>query len=239
MRTIVILFFFGMVSLTFSQAQNVSVCTVGNKISGFSLQTYQGGTFSMEALKGKNILIISSRGKYKDNSWCTICHYQYAEFVELEQTQNLRKKYNMEIAFLFPFNTDTFRSWENSFPAEMDKLNAWKNPENPDSLNAGQKSWMEFAKKAFPKTFNFRKNKIQLTIPLLIDENHEVAKGLDLFRTEWGGTKTDQNIPAVYLIDKDGILRFKYVSQSTLDRPSANYIMKMIDNMLEGKLNEW
>jgi len=51
-------------------------------------------------------------------------------------------------------------------------------------------------------------------------------------RTEWDGTNVLQNVPTVYIIDKDGILRFKYLSQSTIDRPSAEYILNYIESTL-------
>jgi hypothetical protein len=32
------------------------------------------------------------------------------------------------------------------------------------------------------------------------------------------------NIPAVFIIDKNGILQFKYISQVTFDRPRFDYL---------------
>jgi peroxiredoxin len=230
--------FTGLVLLLFAltaQAQNGQVKTgiVGNKISDFTLQTYQGGEFSMQNMRGKNVLLIASRGKYADNSWCTICYYQYAEFADLELKEQIRKKYNLEIVFLLPYDKDTLIKWEKMFPIEIVKIEKWKYPENPDSLTARQKEWMEFSRANYPKKFDFTGQKVPLPLPILIDNKQEVSKGLDLFRTEWGKSKTAQNIPALFLIDKNGIIRFKYISQNTTDRPTSAYVIEMIEKLLK------
>lgn len=216
------------------QAQNnlVKIGIVGNKISDFTLQTYQGEEFSMQKMRGKNVLLIASRGKYADNGWCTICNYQYADFADLELKESIRIKYNLEIVFLLPFNKDTLISWEKAFPNEIAKIEKWKYPEKPDSISAKQKEWMEFARTNYPKSFDFTGKKVPLPLPILIDDKQEVSKGLDLFRTEWGKSKTAQNIPAVFLIDKNGIIKFKYISQTTIDRPTSAYILEIINKML-------
>jgi peroxiredoxin len=220
-------------SNSYSQNGGVKIGILGEKFSDFTLKTYQGDQLSTSELRGKNILLISSRGKYNDNYWCGICFYQYAEFADLELTQKIREKYNMEIVFLLPYSKDTITSWEKNFPGGLAYLENVKNPVNPEKLSDDQKSWMDFARHHFPKTFNYGDKKIPLPLPILVDEKQEVSKGLDLMRTEWGGTKTLQNVPAVYFIDKDGILRFKYISQSTIDRPSAEYILNFIESILK------
>jgi hypothetical protein len=184
-------------------------------------------------MRGKNILLISSRGKYNDSYWCGICYYQYAEFAELELTQKICEKYNMEILFLLPYSKDTISSWEKNFPGGLAYLEHVKNPTDSDKLSDEQKNWMNFARNHYPKKFNYGDKKIPLTLPILIDDKQEVSKGLDVMRTEWDGTKTLQNVPVVYLIDKDGILRFKYISQSTTDRPSAEYILNYIEKIID------
>jgi hypothetical protein len=40
-------------------------------------------------------------------------------------------------------------------------------------------------------------------------------------------------VPTVFLIDKAGVIRFKYTSQSTYDRPSAGYLVKVLARMME------
>jgi peroxiredoxin len=215
------------------QAQNqpVKVGIVGNKISDFTLPTYQGEVFSMNKMMGKNVLLIVSRGKYAENGWCTICYYQYADFADLELKDQIQKKYNLEIVFLLPYGKDTMAKWERQFPIEIANIEKWKNPEKPDSLTARQKEWMLFARANYPKNFDFTGKKLNLPFPILMDETHEISKGLDLFRTEWGKSKAEQNIPAVYIIDKNGIIQFKYISQNTTDRPTSNYILEMIEKL--------
>ena len=216
----------------YSQNENVKPGILGDKFSNFTLWTYQGQQLSLQDLRGKNVLFIVSRGKYKDDAWCAICNYQYADFADLELTGHIRQKYNLEIVFLLPYNKDSIVSWEKAFPGGIAYLENTKNPANPASLNPGQKGWMEFARVHFPKKFDFTGKKVPLPLPILIDDKQEVSKGLDVLRMEWDGTKTMQDIPTVFIIDKDGILRFKYISQSTVDRPSSAYILNFIEKML-------
>jgi peroxiredoxin len=215
-------------------AQNTAVKTgiVGFKMSDFTLPTYQGGTFSMEKTRGKNVLLVVSRGRYADSNWCAICNYQYSDFADLEKKEQIQKQYNLEIVFLMPYGKADLMKWEQGFAHSLDKIEKWKHPENENNLNDEQKDWTAFARGAYPKTFVFPQGKVELPFPVLMDENHEVSKGLDLFRMEWDYGKTAQNIPAVYLMDQEGIIRFKYISQNTTDRPSAQYVLKMASLLL-------
>jgi len=47
--------------------------------------------------------------------------------------------------------------------------------------------------------------------------------------TEWGGSKVDQNIPSIYIVDAGGILQFKYLGQNTVDRPEYDYLFKVLE----------
>jgi len=215
-------------------AQNEQVKTgiVGQRMSNFTLPTYQGQELSMQSLRGKNVLFVVSRGKYSDNKWCTICQYQYADYADMAIYQNIREKYNLEILFLFPYPKDTLKSWENAFPSDMLTVEKWKNPTNPEKVTPKQQEWANFARANYPKKFNFTDKKVPLPLPILIDEKQEVSRGLDLLRMEWDGGKAMQNIPAIYIIDKEGIIRFKYISQNTTDRPTSAYILNFIEKML-------
>ena len=73
---------------SYSQNEGIQIGIVGDKFSDFTLKTYQGSQISTSELRGKNILLISSRGKYYDRYWCGICYYQYAKFVDLKQLNN-------------------------------------------------------------------------------------------------------------------------------------------------------
>jgi len=71
--------------------------------------------------------------------------------------------------------------------------------------------------------------------PVLVDADRRLSKSLGLFRTEWSGGKADQNIPSVFIVDRDGILLFKYMGQNTTDRPSADYLFTVLDVINSGK----
>ena len=58
--------------------------------------------------------------------------------------------------------------------------------------------------------------------------NATVSRGLDLFTLAWDNSKVEQNIPAVYLLDRDGNVRFKYLSQNTLDRPGSDDLLEIL-----------
>jgi len=63
----------------------------------------------------------------------------------------------------------------------------------------------------------------------LSDGNRTVSNGFKLYKNE---PDAPQNTPAIYIIDKEGKLRFKYLSQDTKDRPSYNYLFGFIEKMI-------
>ena len=71
--------------------------------------------------------------------------------------------------------------------------------------------------------------------PILVDGERTLSKKLDLFRNEWNGSKVDQNIPSVYIVDAAGVLQFKYLGQNTVDRPGYDYILKVLEVINSGK----
>jgi peroxiredoxin len=219
--------------LIFSQNVDIKPPILGEKFPDFTLPIYQGGEFKMAEMLGKNVLLISSRGKYADDHWCAICNYQYADFVELVEKDSILEKYNLAIAFLMPYSKDILSGWENAFPGDMKKIEGWKYPENIESQTPDQKNWTDYTRQQFPKTFIFQDDKVKLLLPVLVDENQELSKGLDIFRTEWTGATSPQNIPSVYIVDSKGVLRFKYISQNTFDRPSSDYIIAFIQSMIK------
>ncbi len=81
--------FFGMAfySMSFSQDTEIKPVTVGQAMPDFTLPVYQGGDLTLSSLKGKNVLLIFPRGFARQNYWCTICNYKYAELVDLEQKE--------------------------------------------------------------------------------------------------------------------------------------------------------
>jgi alkyl hydroperoxide reductase subunit AhpC len=77
----------------------------------------------------------------------------------------------------------------------------------------------------------YEKGKVPTPFPILIDAERTVTKGLGIFTMEWSGRKIEQNIPTVLILDKNGTVQFKYMSQNTIDRPSAKYLRKFLETL--------
>jgi hypothetical protein len=182
-------------------------------------------------LKGKNVLIIFPRGRVADH-WCQICHYQYAELADLEKVQQIRKKFNLEILFVLPYDKTTVEHWVSIFPEQMEVIEGWKNPPAEAQKDPATVRWMETSRRLFPKKFAMTKDNIPTPFPILIDAERKVSEGLQLFTLFWDKSYVEQNIATVFLLDKTGQVRFKYFSQSTVDRPSADFLLKFIERML-------
>jgi len=215
--------------ILFSQTNEIKPVTLESAMPDFSLPVFQGGEMAISRLKGKNILLIFPRGHSRDNAWCHVCNYQYAEWAELEAKNQIREKYNVEVLFVLPYGKEAVTEWVDKFYDQLQDLEKGKNPPEPEKLDERGKSRTEFYKRVFPKSFSYEEGKVPLPFPILIDEGAKVSTGLGLFTTEWGGSKVEQNIPAVYIVDKNGILQFKYISQNTFDRPGPDYLLKVLD----------
>ena len=218
-------------STAFCQNNNVIPVTINEKFSDFSLKTYTGENVTLSEMLGKKVMLVFVRGKVTPEIWCSICHYQYLELVEMEDIDNLREKYNLEIFFVLPYIKDSVDNWIKAFPKSLETVHGWKNPENLDSISQGAKEWMKFTQEFFPKEFDFKLEDFSLQLPVLMDEDQMVSKGLYLLKDEWGGTKVMQNVPTVYIIDEEGYVKFKYTSQYTNDRPDAKYLEKYLEKM--------
>jgi len=217
----------------FSQEQEIRPVTLGQPMPDFTLPVFQGGELTLSSLKGKKVLIIFPRGYAAEGRWCTICHYKYAELAELENREQLRKKNNLEILYVFPYPKETVRQWLEVLPDQLDKIKSWKYPPDPDKLDEKEKARVERSKKGFPKDLSLEKGQTLAPFPILIDEQRKVTKGLGVFTTEWGGSKVDQLIPSIFLLDRNGILQFKYIGQNTWDRPSYEYLIRILDLIVE------
>jgi peroxiredoxin len=212
-----------------SQEPQVKPALLEQPMPDFTLPALQGGTVTLSSLKGKNVLIIFPRGFAAEGRWCTICNYKYAELIDFEKTEDLRKKFDLEILYIFPYGKETVQLWLDALPEQLDKIKTWKNPAEADMQDEKAKARMEMARKGFPKEYSAEKGKVPVPFRILMDEDRKLTKGLDLFMTEWSGSKADQLIPSVFVIDKQGILRFKYVGQNTWDRPSWEYMKKVLE----------
>ncbi|MGA2361476.1 MAG: redoxin domain-containing protein [Candidatus Aminicenantales bacterium] len=211
------------------QEPEMKPAIIEQPMQDFSLPTYQGGTVTLSQLKGKNVMIIFVRGYAAPGYWCTICNYRYVELAELEKAQQIRKKYNVEVLVVFPYSREIVQSWLEALPGQLDKIREGKNPTDPTKLDEAGKRRMTRWRQFFPKDFSLSKGEILDPFPVLIDADRAVSKRLGLFQTEWSGSKVDQNIPSVFILDRNGVLLFKYMGQNTTDRPSYDYLFKVLD----------
>jgi peroxiredoxin len=218
-----------------AQEPQVKPVLLGEEMPDFTLPAYQGGEVTLSKLKGKNVMIVFPRGFAAEGRWCTICNYKYGELVDLEKTEHLRQKYNLEILYVFPYGKDTVKQWVDVLPEQMDKIKTWKNPPEPEKLDEKGKARLDMVRKRFPKDLSFEKGNVPVPFPILIDEGRKLTKGLGLFTTDWSGSKAEQLIPSVFVLDKDGVLQFKYIGQNTWDRPSWEYMEKVLEIFNSGK----
>jgi peroxiredoxin len=218
-----------------AQEPQVKPVLLGEKMPDFTLPAYQGGEVTLSKLKGKNVMIVFPRGFAAEGRWCTICNYKYGELVDLEKTEHLRQKYNLEILYVFPYGKDTVKQWVDVLPEQMDKIKTWKNPPEPEKLDEKGKARLDMVRKRFPKDLSFEKGNVPVPFPILIDEDRKLTKGLGLFTTDWSGSKAEQLIPSVFVLDKDGVLQFKYIGQNTWDRPNWEYMEKVLEIVNSGK----
>jgi len=219
------------VSMLPAQAAPLKPVNFGDLFPDFTLPAVQGGNVTLSALQGKNVLIVFPRGRVADH-WCQICHYQYAELADLEKTQQIRKKYNLEILFVLPYDKITVEHWVNIFPEQMEVIEGWKNPPAEAQKDPATLRWMETSRRLFPKKIAMAKESIPIPFPILIDGERKVSEGLQLFTLFWDRSYVEQNIATVFLLDGQGRVRFKYFSQSTVDRPDAAFLLKFIERML-------
>jgi peroxiredoxin len=226
-KTLITAFFCFILFNTVMEAQ-IRPVSVLQSMPDFTLPVYQGGEIGLSQLKGKNVLLIFPRGLAGKDHWCHVCNYQYAELAELESDQNIRERYNLEILFVLPYPRERVQDWVDKFPQQMADIENWKNPAEPEKLDERGRSRLEMMKQYFPKSFSFEKGKVPLPFPILIDADAAVSKGLGVFTTEWSGSKIEQNVPTIYIIDTEGILQFKYISQNTFDRPGPEYLQKVM-----------
>jgi peroxiredoxin len=202
---------------------------VGQPMPDFTLPVYQGGALTLSSLRGKNVLILFPRGYAAENYWCTICNYRYVELAELEKAKKIRAKYNVEVLVVFPYSQDIVKAWLEALPGQLETVRTTKNPADPSKLDEKGKLRMERFRELFPADYALAKGTILAPFPILVDGERKLSKGLGLFQTEWNGSKVDQNIPSIYIVDANGVLQFKYLGQNTVDRPGYDYLLKVLE----------
>jgi hypothetical protein len=177
--------------------------------------------------------LIFPRGLAGENHWCHVCDYQYADLTALEQETGFRKSHNLEVFFVLPYPRAMVQDWVDDFADQLNDIEGWKNPADADKLDEKGKARLLLMRAAFPRRLLYEKGHIPLPFPVLIDDGAKVSKGLGLFTLDWGGAKIEQNVPTVLLIDAKGIVRFKYISQTTFDRPQAEYLLKFLETIMK------
>ena len=115
--------------LAAAQEVETKPVTVGQPMPDFTLPAYQGGTVTLSALRGKNVMIIFPRGYAAENYWCTICNYKYAELVE--------------VLIVLPYGPDVAKAWVDVLPGQLDKVKERKHPADPAKLDDKGKQSME------------------------------------------------------------------------------------------------
>lgn len=196
----------------------------GEPMPAFSLPVHGGGTWTLGEHKGKNVLLMFPRG-WVGNSWCTFCPYQYLDFAELEKKEKILKKYNLEIVFVMPYADEKVSDWMAKFPETMKTLEGIKNP--PAGTTGIQKEFADWTREHFPHSFDLSGG-VPNTFPVLVDSDRKLSKQLKIFTGFWDGASSEQNVASVFLIDSNGILRWKYIGQMTEDRPSTEFILEMV-----------
>ncbi len=214
-----------------AQAAPIKPANLGDLFPAFTLPAVQGGEISLASLKGKNVLIVFPRGRVDDH-WCQICHYQYAELADMEKALQFRKKYNLEVLFVLPYDQATVQHWVDIFPEQMAVIDKWKNPTEEELKNPRTRAWMEQVRLLLPKKLLVNKENIPVPFPILIDGERRLSEGLQLFTLFWDYSYVEQNVSTVFILDGEGKVRFKYHSQGTTDRPGADFLLKFIERML-------
>ncbi len=217
-----------MLVTTLSLTAQIQPAMLNQPMNNFTLPTYDGKTVSLSDFKGKNVLVVFPRVFAAEGRWCSICNYQYAEVMAL--AKKAKQKYNLEILYVISFSENTIRNWIDAFPDQMTAIEQMKIPKDNTEQSSRR---AEFAKNFFVNKYEFTKGEVPTPFPILIDSARTVSKSLGIFTNEWNGSKVEQDIPSVYLLDKNGILKFKYVSQTTVDRPKNDYMLQVFDSFLK------
>lgn len=208
-----------------AQDSQLRPVTVGSVMPDITLPVYQGGEVTLSDLRGKRVMLVFPRGLARPTSWCHICPYQFAELAEYDANSRFRENENLEILYVLPYNREKVGEWIDAFPQLFQDIEERKNPTNLASLDAAGRARVERSRQVYPETFHMEPEEVEQAFPILVDQNHVVSSGLGLFTTDWSGSDAEQNIPTILIVDEDGVLRFKYMSQNTVDRPPLDHLV--------------
>ena len=212
------------------QKKPLDLAILGEPLKDFTLPVFQGGEYQLSKNINKNILLVFPRGYYNKDVWCDICSYEYLDLVDEFYNKKLAEKYNLDIAVILPYDEATIEMWIKDMPETYSSLEAGKHTDTVNNEKA--KTWVLFTQRHYPKTFNITEGKTPVPFKILMDKNHELSERLEIFKTEWRGTTVDQNMPTFILLDRQGKVVFKYISQHTIDRPTMNYLTQVMDTFI-------
>ena len=211
-----------------AQAPAPRPVTVGSPMPDFTLPVLQGGEVTLSKLRGKNVMILFPRGLSRPDAWCHICPYQHSELVEYEAQTGFRARFNLEILWVMPYSREMVAKWLDDYPRLLQENEDGKNPPNAAALDSAGRARMERARAIYPKTFKATKGQVPAPFPILVDADRTLSQGLGFFTTNWSGSNAEQNVPTVLIIDANGVLQFKYMSQNTVDRPPLEYLVRVV-----------
>jgi len=215
------------------QSTRIRPAVLGQPLPDISLPSLRGGDIAISGLKGKNVMLVFPRGLAGPDHWCHVCNYQYAELVDLERNRKIREEHDLEILFVLPYAREMVEEWVASFPRQLKEITEWKNPPDPDKLDERGRDRMERVREWFPRDFSYEEKGVPSPFPILIDAERALTGPLGIFTTEWSGSSIEQNIPTILILDKQGFVQFKYMSQNTFDRPSPEYLIRFFRCMME------
>lgn len=219
---------------TYAQKRPLDLAVIGEMLGDFTLPVYQGGDFKLSSEKGKNLLLVFPRGYYDKDIWCDICSYEYLDIIDEFHNKKLDEKYNLDVIFVLPYDQATIKKWLADMPEVYRSFEESKTP--PDTIkNERALIWARFSRRHYPKNLTINKGETPLPYKILADKDHVLSDRLEIFKTEWWGTKVEQNMPTVILLDVNGRVVFKYISQHTIDRPGSDYIKNVLDGFIAGK----
>jgi len=212
-----------------AQAQPLRPVTVGSPMPDLTLPVFQGGEITLSELRGKNVMIVFPRGLSQPDAWCHICPYQHSELVEYEAETSWQARANLEILYVLPYDQGMIGEWVDAYPQLLQDIEDGKSPPNMETLDEAGRARVERQKQIYPKTFTATKGDVPIPFPIMVDADRTVSKGLGFFTTDWSGSNAEQNVPTVLIIDANGVLQFKYMSQNTIDRPPLEYLVQVLD----------
>jgi len=218
---------FGTLGAATAHAQVVRVQPglVDRVMPDFSLSGLAGRVVALSQLKGRAVIIVFPRGKVaeadgSDPHWCQLCHYQYAELAELEKTTSFRTALKVEVLFVLPYGREEAEEWASIIPKQVATVDRWRQQ---------VKAWRDL----LPGPVAFTNGPGATPFPILCDADQAVSKRLGLFTLDWDHAKVEQNVPTVFIVDRSGVIRFKYTSQNTFDRPSAGYLVQVVQRLVD------